>query len=109
MDSDDIQPLPLEAAHHRVECDAPPAPAAASGSPPPGVVDDRKSLRRLGHYPLRKSDQGTRRHFRRNYLRRQGPQGSRRHARSQASPRPVEVMTIHGRIQRCQEPKNDFL
>ena len=67
------------------------SPRACSGPP----HDDRKSLRRLGYYPLRKNDQGIYRHFPRNFLRRQGPQGSRRHARSQASPRPVEVMTIH--------------
>jgi hypothetical protein len=30
--------------------------------------DDRTSLRRLGHYPLRKNDQGIRRHFPRNPL-----------------------------------------
>jgi hypothetical protein len=30
VDRDDVQPLPLEIVHHRIECDAPPAPAAAA-------------------------------------------------------------------------------
>ena len=52
MDRDDVQPLPLEVVRHRIERHAAPAPAAAAGGPPPGVVDEH-----LPHRPRRRGEQ----------------------------------------------------
>ena len=52
VDRDDVQALLLEVVHHRVERDAPHAPAAPGGGPPPGVVDEH-----LPHRPRGRGEQ----------------------------------------------------